>query len=155
MNREESARIINAFITELERRNGTTPVAQPAPGLVPPRAFSAPPPAPPPEARAPAPPPVRKAEGLGALIEGCRGFEIGSAAPAHSAPKQAEEGLGTLIKGCSGFEIGGCPAPTAPVEAVSALSQKPKTSVESTTVWGVPRMSGSVRFLMEPRKTSR
>jgi hypothetical protein len=157
MNREESVRIINAFITELERRNGTTPVAQPAPSLVPQRNLEHSIPlgvprkpeaesqvAPtmfsrgfevgaraPAKTEPPAPAPARADEGLGSLIKGCAGFEIGSsqpAAPPVAAPKpQAEDGLGTLMRGCAGFEIGGCqpPAPTAEPKPVAQAAPPP------------------------------
>jgi hypothetical protein len=94
MNRAESLKVINAFITEL----GATPAP-----VVPP------PPAPKKETPAAvAPHPARPVEskGLGSLMSGCAGFEIGSVPQQGPSVATKKEGLDSLIQGCKGFEIG-------------------------------------------------
>jgi hypothetical protein len=118
MNRAESLKVINAFITEL----GATP-APAAP----------PPPAPKKETPVPAaPPPVWPAEskGLGSLMAGCSGFEIGSAPQPSTPAAPKQDGLGSLIMSCKGFEIGVSSKPDTQVPVVApvaAAASVPKT----------------------------
>ena len=112
MNRAESLKVINAFITEL----GATP----APA-------TPPPPAPKKETPVPAaPPPVRPAEskGLGSLMAGCSGFEIEST-PQPCTPALKQEGLDSLILGCKGFEIGVSSKPDTQVPVAAPVAAAP------------------------------
>jgi hypothetical protein len=112
MNREESLRVINGFIKELDNPGGlpapAAPLAAPKQEIRPAAVQTCcpkPPVSATPINAAPAPAP-RPEAGLDSLIKDCAGFEIGSPAPAPAPSPAAATGLGALIQGCCGFEIG-------------------------------------------------
>ena len=137
MNRTDSLKVINAFITEL---------GAPAKSVAPaPKAAATPEPAykavvkaesaplPP---RAPAAPSAPRS-GLGELMAGCTGFEIG-AVPQAAPGAVPQGGLVSLIQGCAGFEIGSAAAAPACEPAATAETVKPVAPVEPTSAVAGP-----------------
>ena len=116
MKREQSLKVINAFITELGAPAATgtppSPVEKKEVTPVSPRPVAT---------------PASENKGLGALITGCAGFEIGAAPQPANVPP-GNEGVSALIQGCKGFEIGasracGPAAAPAPAKAPEAVTE--------------------------------
>lgn len=122
MNRAESLKVINAFIEELGAPVKPVPVpkisVKEAPAVVPRTALK------------PAAPQV---SGLGQLVAGCAGFEIGAAPKAEPPPDAGDEGLTVLMKTCAGFEIG-----TSRVEVCEEIIVTEPARVEEPAPPAVP-----------------
>ncbi len=130
MNRTDSLKVINAFITEL----GASPKAA-APAPAPKPAIKAEPLSAP-DLRPVANPP--QSSGLGQLMAGCAGFEIGVVSP-EATPPPVQEGLGALIQGCAGFDIGHA-AEKPDREPVTVEPVKPATPAEPSPTAEEPVM---------------
>jgi hypothetical protein len=149
MNREESLRVINGFIKQLDKPDAeAVPHVQATAAKQEIRPAAAPTCNPTP-IRQTASPPVRVApansapteNGLGSLIKGCPGFDISSPSPPPAAPLAASAtGLGALIKNCNGFEISAspssCQAQASPPIAGAATASYNKDAGLSAVIKG-------------------